>query len=142
MQKGSYVTLCICRLTLAWISSENSTALLECWLILTRPSLPWTSSHPTGLSPVRCRLVTRITLRQLLPRAPFSNSLLAFSYPLPVMPRPQVQNPLSGFAPKQTKESSAWWTSYIVLHRDGNVIFSVDCLFVVCCFWVWSSDCD
>ena len=51
VQKGSYVTLCICRLTLAWISSENSTTLLECRLILTRLlSLLWTSSHPTGLS--------------------------------------------------------------------------------------------
>ena len=28
-------------------------------------SLLWTSSHPTGLSAVRCRLVTRVTLRQL-----------------------------------------------------------------------------
>ena len=32
--------LCICRLTLAWISSENSTTHEECWLILTGlPSL-------------------------------------------------------------------------------------------------------
>ena len=55
-----YVTLCIpvsiYRLTLAWISSENSTTHEECWLILTRlPSLLWTTSHPTGLSAVRCR---------------------------------------------------------------------------------------
>ena len=85
VQKGSYVTLCMCRLTLAWVSSENSTTLLECWLILTcLPSLLWTSSHPTDLSPVWCWLVTRVTLHQLLPRAPLSNSLLAFPYPLPV----------------------------------------------------------
>ena len=43
--------VCICRLTLAWISSKNSTTLLECRLILTcLPSLLWTSSHLTGLS--------------------------------------------------------------------------------------------
>ena len=46
VQKGSYVTLCICRLTLAWISSENSTTLLECQPILTGlHSLVWTLSH-------------------------------------------------------------------------------------------------
>ena len=46
-----YIPVSIYRLTLAWISSENSTTLLECRLILTRlPSLLWTSSHPTGLS--------------------------------------------------------------------------------------------
>ena len=51
VQKGSYVTLCMCRLTLSWVSSDNSTTLLEWRLILTHlPSLLWTSSHPTGLS--------------------------------------------------------------------------------------------
>ena len=30
VQKGSYVTLCMCRLTLVWTSSENSTMLLVC----------------------------------------------------------------------------------------------------------------
>ena len=107
-QKESYVTLCMCRLTLAWISSENSTTLLECWLILTRlPSLLWTSSHLIGLSALRCRLVTRVTLWQL----PTSQSLC-------LTPRSQVQNPLSGFAPKQTKESFAWRTTYIVLQES------------------------
>ena len=128
MQKGSYVTLCICRLMLAWVSSENSTTLLECRLILTRlPSLLWTSSHLTGLSPVRCRLVTRVTLRQ--PNFEFlcPTPWLAFPSSLPVTSRPRVQNPLSGFAPKQTKESSAWRTTYIVLqdvtvqHFSNNV---------------------
>ena len=65
--------MCICRLTLAWISNENSTTHEECWLILTAlPSLtlePYLM--PTGLSAVRCRLVTRVTLRQL----PSSQSL-------------------------------------------------------------------
>ena len=85
VQKGSYVTFCICRPTLARISSENSTTLLECRLILTRlPSLLWTSSHPTGLSaPASTGLF--VVRRQL----PSSQSLcltlwLTFPYPLPV----------------------------------------------------------
>ena len=46
VQKGSYVTLCICRLTLAWISCENSTTLLECQPILIGlHSQVWTLSH-------------------------------------------------------------------------------------------------
>ena len=52
VQKGSYVTLFMCRLTLAWVSSENSTTLLECRLILTRlPSL-----FIRLVSLLRCRL--------------------------------------------------------------------------------------
>ena len=95
-------------------SSETPTKLLECRLILTHCS----GFHLIRLvSPLRCWLITRVTLRQLLPRAPLSNSLLAFPYPLPVTPRCQVQNPLTGFAPKQTKESSAWRTTYIVLQK-------------------------
>ena len=116
VQKGSYITLCMCRLTLAWVSSENSTTLLECQLILTRlPSLP--GPHLIQLvSLLRCRLVTRVTLRQLPTYQSFCLTLwLAFPYPFPVMSRSQIQNPLSGFAPKQTRESSAWRTSYIVL---------------------------
>ena len=53
--------------------------------------------------------------RQILP-APLSNQLSSrVPLPLPVTPKFQVQNPLSGFAPKQTKESSAWRATYIVL---------------------------
>ena len=110
----------IYKLTLAWISSENSTTHEEYWLILTRlPSLLWTSSHPTALSAVRCRLPCPSSVANCLLRVPFSNFLLAFPYPLPVTPRSRVQNPFSGFAPKQTKESSAWRTSYLVLHRKA-----------------------
>ena len=126
----SYVTLCIpvsiYRLTLTWISSENSTTLLECRPILTRlPSLLWTSSHPTGLSAVRCRLSSRVTLPQLPSSSPFVQ--LSSRVPLPTSshPRSRVQNPLSGFAPKQTKESSAWRTTYIVLQMtDGTAHYA------------------
>ena len=71
---------------------------------------------PTRLSPARYRLPCPSSVANCLLRVPLSNSLLAFPYPLPVTPKSRVQNPLSGFAPKQTKESSAWRTSYIVLH--------------------------
>ena len=46
---------------------------------------------------------------------PLSHSLTGVPFLLPVTSRSQVQNPLSGFVPKQTKGSSAWWTTYIVL---------------------------
>ena len=54
---------------------------------------------------------------------PVANSLSSFPnqlssrvpLPLPATLRFQFQNPLSGFAPKQTKESSAWRATYIVL---------------------------
>ena len=86
VQKRSYVTLCICRLTLAWISSENSTTLLECQPILTGlHSLVWTLSHAD--SSFCCPVSTghsRHPSPNCLPRAPLSNSLLVFPYPLPV----------------------------------------------------------
>ena len=123
VQKGSYVTLCICRLTLAWIFSETSTKLLGMPTLLVRSSsLVLDSLMPTRLSAVRCRLVTRVTLRQL----PSSNSFVQLSsrVPLPTSghSRSRVQNPLSGFAPKQTKESSVWRTTYIVLQSfDASI---------------------
>ena len=108
VQKGIYVTLCMCRLTLAWISSENSTTLLECQaldLISSNSSLccPVLTGHSRHPSPTPSS-------------SPFVQ--LSSRIPLPTSghPRSRVQNPLSGFAPKQTKESSAWRTTYIVLH--------------------------
>ena len=107
----------ICWLTLAWISSETSTQQLECRLILARSSF-------TGLDPLSCRLASLLRcpvstpLRPPSPTpfsVPLSHSLAGVPSPLPVTSRSRVQNPLSGFAPKQTKESSAWWTTYIVL---------------------------
>ena len=81
VQKGSYVTLCMCRLTLAWITSENSITLLECRLIF--PHCGWTLSHPTGLSaPMSTGL--SVVPRQLLPRASLSNSLTGVPFLLPV----------------------------------------------------------
>ena len=117
----SYVTLCIpvsiYRLTLAWISSENSTTHEECWLILTRlPSLLWTSSPPTGLSAVRCRLPCPSSVANCLLLTPFVSPPDLRSRPTSGHVEISSPNPLSGFVPKQTKKSTAWRTSYIVLH--------------------------
>ena len=58
-QKESYATLCIADsiygLTLAWVTSENSTKQLECRLILTRSSsLSWALSHAGSPLCSRC----------------------------------------------------------------------------------------
>ena len=99
-------------------SSENSTTLLECRLILTRlPHCSWTLFHADWSL---CCPVSTGPVRRPLPTAnfsvPLSHSLTRIPLPLPVTSRSRVQNPLSGFAPKQTKELSAWRTIYIVLH--------------------------
>ena len=61
--------LCICRLTLAWISSEISTKLLGMPTHLDRFSFTGLDSLSCQLvtSAVRCRLATLVTLRQLPP---------------------------------------------------------------------------
>ena len=92
----SYATLCIpvsiYRLTLAWVSSENSTTHEESWLILTRLSpLLWTSSHPAGLSAVRCRLVNRVTLRQMPSPSPLVQ--LPSRVPLPTSGHVEISSP-------------------------------------------------
>ena len=98
-------------------SSETSTKLLECRLILTRSSF-------TGLDPLTCWLVSLLSHVDCSLASPFANCPLLSPFvslsdwrPLTtsVTSRSQVQNPLSGFAPKQTKESPAWRTTYIVL---------------------------
>ena len=110
--------LCICRLTLTCILREISTKLEECWLILTGlPSLLLDSlSCRLVTSAVRCRQDTHVTLRQLPSLSSFVQ--LPQWRSLPTSGRVEISspNPSSGFAPKQTKESSAWWTTYIVSH--------------------------
>ena len=65
-------------------------------------------------SAVRCRLAIHVTLRQLPSLSPFvqflSRSLTHFW-----SRRDRRLRPFYGFAPKQTKGSSAWQTTYIVL---------------------------
>ena len=130
-----YISDSIYGLTLAWITSENSTKQLECrhldsiffagpYLMLARLSatgvrswLPLSVSRRQLLSSGSRRQQLSSGSRRQLPWAPLSNQLSSrVPIPLPDQLRFQVQNPLSGFAPKQTKESSAWRATYIVLH--------------------------
>ena len=108
--------MCICRLTPAWISSEISTKLLGMPTHLDRFSLTALDSLSCRLvtSAVRCRLATRVTLRQLPSSSSFFQLPLAFP-PYFWSRRDRGLKPLFGFAPKQTKESSAWRIMYIVL---------------------------
>ena len=113
-----YISDSIYGLMLAWITSENSTKQLECrhldsvffagpYLMLARLSArvsgvdcPCSWFHANSvcllLSPTNSLLVSRYLFR---PRRDFKS-----------------KNP--GFAPKQTKESSAWRATHIVLHLN------------------------
>ena len=108
-QKGSmqhYISDSIYGLTLAWITSDNSTKQLECRLILTRSSsLSWTLSHAGSplCSGVRSRLPLSVSRRQL-PWAPLSNQLSSrVPLPLPDTARFQVQKPFVWFHAKTDK---------------------------------------
>ena len=114
-----YISDSIYGLTLAWITSENSTKLLEC-RHLDSIFLHWSGPHLLPLvSPLRCPVSTTPvrgstpTACQLL--SP-TNSHLASRYLFRPRRDFKSKNPLSSFAPKQTKESSAWRATYIVLH--------------------------
>ena len=92
-------TLCMCRLTLAWVTSETSTKQLERRLILTRSSGP----HLQPLvSPLRCPVSTAPVRGTT--SAPFSNQLSSrVPLPLPATPRFQVQKPFVWFRAKTDK---------------------------------------
>ena len=97
---------------LAWITSENSTKQLECWhldsIFFAGPYLlllcPESTASLRVPSPTTCQLLSP------------TNSRLASRYLFRPRRDFKSKNPLSGFAPKQTKESSAWRATYIVLH--------------------------
>ena len=113
----------VCGLSLAWVTSENSTSTgmptsfdsiffagpyLVCYCLRSRPHL---SVVPRQLS--------LLSSLQLL-SAPLSSQLsFASPYHFRIRRDFRSKNPLSGFAPKQTKESSAQAT-HIVLHFDVN----------------------
>ena len=108
VQKESYVTLCMCRLTLVWTLAKL-------------PQSYWNADsiffHWSG--PSLCCPMSIASLRRPSPTANFELLFhTLFPRPLPTTGhvRSPVQNPLSGFVPKQTKESSAWRATYIVLH--------------------------
>ena len=70
---------------------------------------------------VRSRLPLSVSRRQLPVSSFVQPTLFSRPLPLPDAARIQVQNPLSGFAPKQTKESSAWRATYIVLQLNRRL---------------------
>ena len=149
---------------LAWISCENSTTHEECWFILT--GLPSLLLHSPS-----CQLVSLLSGVDWPLASPFTNCLLSVPLsnssrvPLPTSGHVELSspNPLSGFAPKQTKRSSAWQTTYIVLHPvlelwgmwstpwksmafhdDLLYVHSFFCFFVVffCCFFFCNRFCS
>ena len=139
--RGRYATLCIpdsiYGLTLAWVTSENSTKLLESdssWLTLAGPypmlprlsapvsgvdcPCPWFYANPLLLaSLLSSRQLPSAGSRRQLPSAGSRRQLSpAVQRQLPSVASPShfrirrdfmSKNPLSGFAPKQTIESSA-----------------------------------
>ena len=118
-------TTCMCRLSQAWVTSENSTSTgmptsfdsiffagpyLVCYC-LRSPVLtaPVRGSTPTLFA--RLSAVQRHQLSSGFPvnclSAPLSSQLsFAFPYDFRIRRDFRSKNPLSGFAPKQTKESS------------------------------------
>ena len=114
--KHSAFPVCICRLTLAWISNKISTKLQGMPTHLDRSSLT-----AAGLSHADWSFLLSGVDWPLA--SPFANWLLwvalsnsywrSFTYFW--SRRDPESRPLFGFAPKQTKGSSAWRTPYIVL---------------------------
>ena len=108
--------LCICRPTLAWISSEITIKLLGMTTRLDRSSFTG-----TGLTHADYSLLLSGVDWPLA--SPFANSLLwvplSNSYWRSLANfrsyRDRSLRPLFGFAPKQTRGSFAWRTTYIVL---------------------------
>ena len=115
-------------LTLAWISSENSTTHEECWLIFT--ALPSLTLGPYLMPTAHfCCPVSTAHLRHPSP-TDFSQSLCPalWCVPLPISGHVEISspNPLSGFVPKQTKGLSVWRTTYIVLHLESAYIWLME----------------
>ena len=128
-------TTCMCGLTLAWVTSENSTSNWNTgifWLNLLRWTLsclllsPESTASVCGSTPTL--LLTRLSAvpsPTTLVRVPSStasqllfplNPLFVSPYHFRIRRDFRSKNHLSGFAPKQTKESSARAT-HIVLHN-------------------------
>ena len=121
------ILLCICRLMLAWISSEISTKLLGIPTHLDQSSL-------TAAGLYLMRLVSQMSGVDSQPplcvsrcQLPSSGFLCPTPYlrSLPTSGCVEIlsPNPLSGFAPKQTKELSAWWITYVVSQVGNPFMF-------------------
>ena len=130
----------MCGLTLAWVTSENSTSnwnagisrlnllrwTLSCLLLSPESTASLRGSTPTLFAvPSLCCPVTNCSrpgpVVNCLP-APLSSQLsFASPYHFRIRRDFRSKNPLSGFAPKQTKESSAQAT-HIVLHLSSLLL--------------------
>ena len=86
-----YISDSIYGLTLAWITSENSTKLLECRLIF--PHCGWTLSHAASLlcSGVHCRPPLFVFRRQLLVSSFLQPTL--FSHPFTSSGHAEISSP-------------------------------------------------
>ena len=93
----------MCRLTLAWVTSENSTKQLECRHLLTRSSSldPIFSAGLTA--PVRCWLPLSVVPRQLPVSSFLQPTLFRVPLPLPDTARFQVQKSFVWFRAKTDK---------------------------------------
>ena len=102
-QKESYAALCIpdsiYGLTLAWVTSENSTKQLECRLILTQSS----SLDPIFCYCVRSRPHLSVSSRQLPVSSFLQPTLFRVPLPLPDTARFQVQKPFVWFRARTDK---------------------------------------
>ena len=108
------IPLCICRLTLAWISSKISTKLLGM-----PPHLDWYSFTAAG--PYLIRLVSLLSVVDFICHSPPTDVFEILCPALTLVPLPtsgHVEDRrlwlLFSFTPKQTNGLSAWRTTYIV----------------------------
>ena len=130
-------TICMCRLSLAWVTSENSTMLLGSDILRLFFTGPYLVSSPLcSVSGVDCpsvdprQLPLLLSNYQLLSWSPATNSsllsnslwvasstlILGSPYHFRIRRDFMSKNPLSGFAPKQTR--LLWRPAPIVLHTS------------------------
>ena len=109
-------TICMCRLSLAWVTSENSTMLLGSDILRLFFTGPYLVSSPLcsvsgvdcpSVDPRQLPLLVLASLSSLPLSGPRRQLSFASPYHFRVRRDFMSKNPLSGFAPKQTIESSA-----------------------------------
>ena len=119
----------MCRLTLAWVTSEYSTSNWNADILTQSSSLdpifsatvsgvdricPWFHANSSADSPLCCPVANSCQL--LCPANSFASP-----YHFRIRRDFRSKNPLFGFALKQTKESSAVRATHIVLHWEFEV---------------------
>ena len=145
-------TICMCRLSLAWVTSENSTMLLESDILRLFFTGPYLVSPPLcSVSGVDCPFVDPRQLPLLLSNYQLSLGLLPptahcvyWSLPLSGSRRQlsfaslyhfrirrdfRSKNPLSGFAPKQTR--LLWRPAPIVLQKVATFFFQIRLFLII-----------